>query len=213
MKVAVYSGSFNPLHIGHLAIMRYLTKSAGFDMVYLVVSPKNPIKSTVSADTGRERYEAALEAVARHPELDVRVDDIELGMPAPQYTIRTLDALAAREPGNSFVFVLGADNLAGIRRWRDYGRILSDYGVAVYPRRGYDMVSARDALMAECGAAGEQTSGQVTVPDREADSNVFLPDRGIYRIMLMEDAPQVDISSSELRAAFAAGIDASAYLM
>lgn len=187
--------------------MRYLTEDMGFDMVYLVVSPKNPIKDTVSADTGSERYEAALEAVARHPELKVRVDGIELEMPAPQYTIRTLDALAAREPDNTFVFVLGADNLADIRRWRDYGRILSDYGVAVYPRKGYDMSRIRADLMAECVQPTVQT------PAAGPDAGSARPDNGIYRITLMEDAPVVDISSSELRAAFAAGIDASAYLM
>lgn len=191
MKIAVYSGSFNPLHIGHQAIMEYLTESMGFDMVYLIVSPKNPIKSTVSAETGRERYEAAVAAVERHPELKVKVDDIELDMPAPQYTIKTLDALAAREPDNTFTFVLGADNLADIRRWRDYGRILADYGVVVYPRKGFDMKQIKETLMQEClGMQGKQ-----------------------YRISLMEDAPIVDISSTELRAAFAAGIDASAYLM
>lgn len=191
MKIAVYSGSFNPLHIGHQAIMEYLTESMSFDMVYLIVSPKNPIKLTVSAETGRERYEAAVAAVERHPELKVKVDDIELDMPAPQYTIKTLDALAEREPDNTFTFVLGADNLADIRRWRDYGRILADYGVVVYPRKGFDMKQIKETLMQEClGMQGEQ-----------------------YRICLMEDAPIVDISSTELRAAFAAGIDASAYLM
>lgn len=191
MKIAVYSGSFNPLHIGHQAIMEYLTESMGFDMVYLIVSPKNPIKLTVSAETGRERYEAAVAAVERHQELKVKVDDIELDMPAPQYTIKTLDALAEREPDNTFTFVLGADNLADIRRWRDYGRILADYGVVVYPRKGFDMKQIKETLMQECiGMQGKQ-----------------------YRICLMEDAPIVDISSTELRAAFAAGIDASAYLM
>ena len=191
MKIAVYSGSFNPLHIGHQAIMEYLTESMGFDMVYLIVSPKNPIKLTVSAETGRERYEAAVAAVERHPELKLKVDDIELDMPAPQYTIKTLDALAEREPDNTFTFVLGADNLADIRRWRDYGRILADYGVVVYPRKGFDMKQIKETLMQECiGMQGKQ-----------------------YRICLMEDAPIVDISSTELRAAFAAGIDASAYLM
>ena len=207
MRIAVYAGSFNPLHIGHLAIMRYLTEDMGFDMVYLVVSPKNPIKDTVSADTGRERYEAAVAAVARHPELKVMVDDIELGMPAPQYTIRTLDAIAEREPGNSFTFVLGADNLADIRRWKDYGRILSDYGVAVYPRQGYDMGMTMADLMSEC----VRPAVQAPAAGPAADS--ACPDNGIYKITLMENAPMVDISSSELRAAFAAGIDASAYLM
>ena len=93
MNIAVYSGSFNPLHIGHLAIMRYLTEEAGFDCVYLIVSPKNPLKDGISSATGRDRYEAAKAAVARYEGLKVKTDDIELSMPEPHYTIRTLDAL------------------------------------------------------------------------------------------------------------------------
>ena len=95
MKTAVYSGSFNPLHIGHLAIIRHLIEEAGFDCVHLIVSPKNPLKDGISADTGRDRFNAAITAVNRHPDLKskVKVDDIELTMPEPHYTIRTLDAL------------------------------------------------------------------------------------------------------------------------
>ena len=138
MNIAVYSGSFNPLHIGHLAIMKHMTDEAGYDYVYLVVSPKNPLKEGISSDSGRIRYEAAVEAVCRHPELKVWVDDIELEMPEPHYTIRTLDSLQEREPENSFTLVMGADNLADIRRWKDYRRILKDYGVAVFPRNVID---------------------------------------------------------------------------
>ena len=104
MRIAVYSGSFNPLHIGHQAIMEYLTKDAAFDWVYLVVSPQSPFKGAENVLTGEERYEAAVAAVKRHPEIRVWVDDIELGMEPPHYTIRTLDALPegaahARVPG------------------------------------------------------------------------------------------------------------------
>ena len=80
MKIAVYSGSFNPLHIGHQAIMEYLTEKAGFDWVYLVVSPKNPLKDSISVDSAAARYKAAVEAVKRHPELHVWIDDIEMNM-------------------------------------------------------------------------------------------------------------------------------------
>ena len=83
MDIAVYSGSFNPLHIGHLAIMRHLTEVDGYDAVYLVVSPKNPLKEGISAATGQERFEAACAAVRRHPGLRVHVDRIELEMPPP----------------------------------------------------------------------------------------------------------------------------------
>jgi nicotinate-nucleotide adenylyltransferase len=185
MNIAVYSGSFNPLHIGHLAIMKHMTEDAGFDYVYLIVSPKNPLKDGISSATGQERYEAAVKAVCRHSELKVWVDDIELQMPEPHYTIRTLDALKEREPENSFTLVIGADNLADIRRWKDYRRILKEYGAAVFPRSGYDLETIKAELILE---------------DTE------------YRISLL-NAEMVDISSTIIREAIASGEDASMWLM
>ncbi len=185
MNIAVYSGSFNPLHIGHLAIMEHLTGGRDFDWVYLVVSPKNPLKADISAESGEERYAAAVEAVNRHPGLRVRVDDIELNMEPPSYTIKTLDALKLREPENDFTLVIGADNLENMRRWRDYSRILSEYGVVVYPREGYDIEAIRKCLMDECSS---------------------------FRIRIL-DAPEVDISSTAIREGEAAGRDMSGWKM
>lgn len=185
--VAVYSGSFNPLHIGHLAIIRYMIKEAGFDMVYLIVSPKNPLKDGISSASGPERYHAAIEAVRRHPELygKVKVDDIEMNMPEPHYSIRTLDALRKREPSNRFTMIMGADNLADIRRWRDYPRILKEYGTAVYPRIGFDLTEIKQDLLIEDPA---------------------------YKISIM-DAPRVDISSTYIREAKSRDEDISSLLM
>lgn len=185
--VAVYSGSFNPLHIGHLAIIRYMIEEAGFDMVYLIVSPKNPLKDGISSASGPERYHAAMEAVRRHPELygKVKVDDIELNMPEPHYSIRTLDALRKREPSSRFTIIMGADNLADIRRWRDYSRILKEFGTAVYPRRGFDLTEIKQDLLNEDPA---------------------------YKIKVM-DASMVDISSTYIRGAVARGEDISDLLM
>lgn len=195
MNIAVYPGSFNPLHIGHLAIMRHLTEKMDFDLVYLIVSPQNPFKGKELLQSGKDRYEAALKAVARHPELKVKADDIELHMPAPQYTIRTLDALKDREPKNTFTLVIGADNLDAIRRWKDSERILTEYGVAVYPRKGFDIEAIKERLRSERTA---QISAQDTLPP--------------YRIMTI-DAPLVEISSSEIRQARSKGKDMEEYLM
>ena len=197
-NIAVYSGSFNPLHIGHLAIMKHLIEEAGFDMVYLIVSPKNPLKDGISSDSARDRYNAALAAVARHfpsptgmctPEgntgAKVLVDDIELTMPEPHYTIRTLDALKEREPDNAFTLTIGSDNLSDIRRWREHSRILREYGVAVFPRTGFDTESLRTDLLSE-----DPT----------------------YRIALL-NAEMVDISSTIIREAIASGEDISSWLM
>lgn len=201
MNIAVYSGSFNPLHIGHLAIIRHMIEVAGFDMVYLIVSPKNPLKDGISSDSGRERYKAAVEAVERRflrsgqsafsrndnkaVEARVKVDDIELNMPEPHYTIRTLDALKEREPDNRFTLVMGADNLADIRRWRDYTRILKEFGVAVFPREGHDLTEIKQDLLKEDPA---------------------------YKIQIL-DAEMVDISSTQIREAIARGEDISHCLM
>ncbi len=185
MKIAVYSGSFNPLHIGHLAIMKHETEAAGFDYVYLIVSPKNPLKDNISSKTGRDRYEAAVEAVKRYPELRVWVDDIELNMPEPHYTIRTLDALRKREPENEFTLIVGGDNLAGLRRWKDYSRILKEYGIAVFPREGFDMEELKRDLLKEDPS---------------------------YKITILK-ADLVNISSTDIRNAIANGDDPAKWLM
>ena len=182
-------------------------------MVYLIVSPKNPLKDGISSDSGRERYIAAVEAVERRflrsglsasgrndnkeshsasgrndskaVEAKVKVDDIELNMPEPHYTIRTLDALKEREPDNRFTLVMGADNLADIRRWRDYTRILKEFGVAVFPREGHDLTEIKQDLLKEDPA---------------------------YMIQIL-DAEMVDISSTQIRESIARGEDISHCLM
>ena len=185
MNIAVYSGSFNPLHKGHQAIIRFLTEEAGFDIVYLVVTPQNPFKERHSLPAGEDRYQAALAALARHPELKVKPIDIELKMLPPQYTINTLDALKKLEPENDFTLVIGADNLANFLGWRYHERILLEYGVVVFPRKGYHRGHARARLLKENPA---------------------------YKITLLK-APLVTISSTEIRHGHAEGIDMSKWLM
>lgn len=212
MRIAVYSGSFDPLHIGHQAIMEYLTRERTFDWVYLVISPQNPFKDPSKALSGERRYRAAIDAVRRHPELHVWVDNIELQMDPPHYTIRTLDALRRREPENEFTLVVGADNLENMLRWRDAPRILSEYGVAVYPRNGFDLTKIREILYDKMlslpsaytldAAALHDTPGTVGFEDAEH----------LYKIDII-DAPIVDISSTRIREGLAAGEDMSAWMM
>ncbi len=194
MNIAVYSGSFNPLHIGHLAIMKHLTEEMDFDMVYLIVSPQNPFKDTEYATSGRMRYQAAVEAVARHPELKVKVDGIELDMPAPHYTIRTLDALKEREPENDFTLVIGEDNIARFHEWKEHMRILDEYGLVVFPREQTLKQVQGDSIMSHA----ELVSASAM---EKTDNLRFI------------SAPLVNISSSEIREGMAAGRDMSQWLM
>lgn len=169
----LYSGSFNPLHIGHLAILRALCGREDVEQVLLTVSPRNPLKENISEASAQARLQAAREALARHPELGgkVSVCDIEFRLSPPWYTIRTLDALAGKQGGAALCLAIGGDQLADFRRWKDYGRILREYGLMVFPRAGYDSTALRDDLLREDAS---------------------------YRIILI-DAPQVDISSTDIR--------------
>ena len=153
--------------------------------MYLVVTPQNPFKQTHSLPAGQDRFDAAVAAVARHPELKVKLLDIELKMTPPQYTIRTLDALHELEPYNDFTLVIGADNLAGFAGWRFHERILREYGVVVVPRKGYH---------------------------RGHDKARLLREDPSYKIRLLK-APLVTISSTEIRQGLAEGKDMSAWLM
>lgn len=184
MKTAVYGGSFNPLHIGHLGILENL--SGLFDRILLVVSPWNPLKESGEAGA-RRRLQAAREAVARHPELSgkVEVSDVEFSLPLPSYTISTLDELKKRNPEDEFVLVVGGDQIEDFRRWKEYSRILLDYGVAAFPRPGYDRESAVSSLLAENPS---------------------------YRITMLEMELK-DISSSQIRGMLSRGEDVSEMLM
>jgi len=182
MRTAVFSGSFNPLHIGHLAILRRLCDSADFDRVLLIVTPQNPLKDSSYLDNSEQRFQDAVETIGKYPELSkVIVDNIELGMEAPHYSIKTLEALKRREPDSNFVQIIGGDNLGCMRKWKDYDRILSEFGVWVYPREGYDSKRLRDELMRE-----------------SAD----------YKIELA-DFEEVDASSTQIRDGEALGLDMS----
>lgn len=185
MRIAVYSGSFDPLHIGHKAVMEALCRNASFDWVYLIVSPQNPLKDASKAKSAADRFEAARQALRRHPQLRVWADDIELKMTAPHYTVKTLDALRKRERSNRFTLVIGADNLGIIRQWREYGRILLEYGVVVFPREGTDL----DAVVADLKAENPE-----------------------YRIEVLQEE-LVTVSSTQIREALAEGRDVQGLLM
>ncbi len=199
MKIAVYSGSFNPMHIGHIAVIEYLLGHGGFDMVYMIVSPHNPFKNSGLKDNARERYAAACEAIERRGlSARVLVDDIEFGMPTPSYTVDTLDALKKREPENRFTLVIGGDNISELLRWKEGERLLTEYGVVVYPREGFNISSEARKLKLQ-----HRNAERLFAPDA--------PHRP-YHIKLLKDAPLVTISSTTIRQMLSDGNDVSKLL-
>ncbi|MEA4867465.1 Nicotinate-nucleotide adenylyltransferase [bioreactor metagenome] len=148
MNVALYFGSFDPLHIGHISICRYLLKTTGIDQLRLVVSPKNPLKDGSRVSDPQKRLENVRSAVKRaRLGRRVTVSDVEFNMPPPLFTLNTLRKLHTEEPGIRFILIIGADNLAIIEKWHKWKELLQDYTVWVYPRHGYDA----DALCLKYG--------------------------------------------------------------
>ena len=140
-NTALFFGSFNPIHVGHLIIANTMLQQEGIDEVWFVVSPQNPLKerSTLLAD--HHRLQMVQRAVEDNYRL--RVCDIEMHLPVPSYTVVTLAALGEKYPGREFCLVMGSDNLATLQRWRNYEHILGNYRLMVYPRPGSEQCQLR----------------------------------------------------------------------
>lgn len=136
MTIGILGGSFNPVHIGHMMLASYMQQFAGFDEVWLTLSPLNPLKAEsdeLIPDLMRLRM---LEAAIGDTK-GLNICDIELSMPRPSYTINTLRFLSKRYPGRSFKLIIGSDNWKVFDKWKDADEIKDDFGVVVYPRPGY----------------------------------------------------------------------------
>ena len=131
MEVAVYSGSFNPVHNGHIAIAKAALK-AGSDEVWLIVSPQNPHKKEKDLWPFEDRIKMAELAVTDKPL--IKVSDCENLLPRPSYTINTLEFLQKSWPENKFRLLIGEDNLVKFHLWKDYRQILESFGLIIYPR-------------------------------------------------------------------------------
>ncbi len=137
---ALFFGSFNPIHNGHLQIARYLLDKKWCEEVWFIVSPQNPFKQNAALADEQQRLKMVQAAVAGDPRM--RVSDIEFGMSRPSYTIHTLEALSARYPDRAFALVIGSDNLRNFHRWYRSGEIAAAYPIFVYPRTGSDSETA-----------------------------------------------------------------------
>jgi nicotinate-nucleotide adenylyltransferase len=141
-KVGLYFGSFNPIHIGHLAIANYLLEFSDLDEIWFIVSPQNPLKEKTSLLPDYQRLQMVNLATVNFPKF--KTSDIEFRLPKPSYTIHTLTYLSEKHPSNKFCLIMGADNLENLGKWKNYNEIISNYELYVYPRPGSDGGSFRD---------------------------------------------------------------------
>jgi nicotinate-nucleotide adenylyltransferase len=136
LKVGLYFGTYNPIHIGHLAIANYMVAFTEIDQLWFVVSPHNPHKKKTNLLDDYQRLEMVHRAVDGDERF--RVSNIEFNLPKPSYTIDTLAYLKDKHPDYHFKILMGSDNLENFHKWKNYETIVENYGIIVYPRPGFD---------------------------------------------------------------------------
>lgn len=133
-KTGIFGGSFNPIHVGHIALARQLLKCAGLHEVWFVVSPQNPWKSEQELLDDESRLNMV--RIALRDEENLLASDYEFHLQRPSYMLNTLRHLSEDYPDREFVLLIGGDNWAQFDKWYGYQEILSNYSIVVYPRRG-----------------------------------------------------------------------------
>ena len=137
MKVGLFFGSFNPLHIGHKIIASYMLEFSNLDKILFVVSPKNPFKKKESLLEENHRLMIIRREFEDVP--NIGVSDIEFKLNQPSYTIDTLIALEENNSADEYSIIMGSDNLINFKKWKNYKEILKNFSIYVYPRPNYSI--------------------------------------------------------------------------
>ncbi|WP_298900844.1 nicotinate (nicotinamide) nucleotide adenylyltransferase [uncultured Psychroserpens sp.] len=132
MKIGLYFGTFNPIHIGHLTIANHLAEYSDLDKIWFVVTPHSPFKKKSSLLDNRQRFEMVYRATEDYIKLEP--SDIEFNLPQPNYTVNTLAHLQDKYPKHEFSLIMGEDNLKSFHKWKNYELILEHHNIYVYPR-------------------------------------------------------------------------------
>ena len=135
MKIGLFFGSFNPIHIGHLIIANAVYDQTDCKEIWFVVSPQNPFKKSNTLAHEFDRYDMVQAAVSDN--YHFRVSDVEFSMSKPSYTIDTLTYLSEKHPSKEFALIIGSDNLISFPKWKNHELIIERYGLLVYPRPGH----------------------------------------------------------------------------
>lgn len=143
-KIGLYGGSFNPVHIGHLALARQILEKYSLDEVWFVVSPRNPLKDESCLASDEERFRLVKKALQNEPEMVA--SDYEFHLPRPSYMWNTLSHLTTDYPEDEFFLIIGADNWQCFPQWYNYKEIIANYHVIIYPRNGYSVESLPETV-------------------------------------------------------------------
>lgn len=177
MQIGLYFGSFNPVHIGHMAIANYVVEFTDLDQLWFIVSPQNPLKKKETLLDDFERYDLVELAIGNDDRF--RVSDIEFRLPKPSYTIDTLTYLQEQFPRYIFSLIIGSDNLSTFNLWKNFKLIEDNYKRYIYPRRGsenIDTIKHKNIEVVEAPMIEISSSFIRNAIRQGKDIRYFLPD-------------------------------------
>jgi len=132
MKIGLYFGTFNPIHIGHLIIANHMAENSDLDQIWMVVTPHNPLKNKQTLLDDYQRLQLVFLATEDYPK--IKPSDIEFKLSQPNYTVNTLAHLTDKYPQHEFSLIMGEDNLKSFHKWKNQEVILQNHDIYVYPR-------------------------------------------------------------------------------
>ncbi|QBN19468.1 nicotinate (nicotinamide) nucleotide adenylyltransferase [Flavobacterium nackdongense] len=132
MKIGLYFGTFNPIHIGHLIIANHMAENSDLDQIWMVVTPHNPLKNKKTILDDYQRLQLVFLATEDYPK--IKPSDIEFKLTQPNYTVNTLAHLQDKYPQHEFALIMGEDNLKSFHKWKNHEVILQNHSIYVYPR-------------------------------------------------------------------------------
>ena len=133
-KVGLFFGTFDPIHNGHIKIAKYINEKQLTDEVWLVVTPENPMKLKSKISNFKDRFNMVIIATEKHE--NIMPSDLEVNLKKPNYTIDTLEYISNKLKEIEFSLIIGEDNYKIFDTWKDYEKILSNYKIFIYPRKG-----------------------------------------------------------------------------
>jgi nicotinate-nucleotide adenylyltransferase len=137
MKIGLYFGSFNPVHVGHLIIANHIANNTPLQQVWFVVSPQNPLKASSSLLNEYHRLHLIKSAIEGDNKL--QASNVEFHLPKPSYTIDTLTYLKEKFSQHEFSVIMGSDSFCNITKWKNYEAILKNYSLYIYRRNGFEI--------------------------------------------------------------------------
>ena len=145
MKIGLYFGSFNPVHVGHLIIANHAVNETDLNQVWFVISPQNPFKK--SSTLLNEYHRLHLVRAAIDGEKNLRATDVEFNLPKPSYTVDTLAYLKEKYPEHEFCILMGSDGFANLDKWKNHEVILRNYPIYIYKRPGFYIEKTHDVTI------------------------------------------------------------------